>query len=356
MRTVRSLKLKVAVVSAAVAAALSAALILDAFSGAALARVKEAWGASGTVHARFYSSEGDLVAEEWLDRKSGKSRRVQLGGEEGDEITVQDGKRAVTWNSLGLGAVYETDAFEASDPWLLRSSSLLRFKRLLESGRVRIVGTRTVGGGKAIVVRSASGPDEPGAAVEVALDDTTLLPIEATAPAEGGSSVFRVESEVLSEPLPKLYAPERKASIVDRRLRSSELRSLSFRAYTLASPPRGLRLGTLGVREQTDPEAPFRLQPHLFVGYTRRGSFGDPTLELVERAADSEQAQAELAAFADGEVRSISVGGQPVDVYVLGDDPGPIAFALTRQRTLISGHADLPIDAALAALATLKEA
>jgi hypothetical protein len=358
MRNRRSLKLQAAVVFAAIAAALSAALVLDAFSGAALARVKEAWAADGTIHARFYSSQGDLVAEEWLDRRSGKTRRVQVGGDEGDEITVQDGKRSVTWNSLGLGAVYETVAFDASDPWLTRSSSLLRFKRLVEGGHARIVGTRSAGGRKAIVVRTESGPDEPGAPVEIALDDETLLPIEAAAQAVDGPSVFRVESEELSEPLPKaFYAPERKASIVDRRLRASQLRSLPFRTYTLSSPPRGLRPATFGVREQSDPEAPFKLEPHLFVGYTQgRSSFADPALELVERAADTDQAQTELGAFADAEVRSISVRGDAVDVYVLGDDEGPVAFALTRERTLISGHSDLPVDVTLAALATLKAA
>lgn len=358
MRYPRLLELKVGVVFAAIAAALSAALILDAFSGAALARVREAWDEGGTIHARFYSSGGDLVVEEWLDLESGKSRRVLMGGGEGDEITVQDGKRAVTWNSLGLGAVYEAVSFDPGDPWLTRASSLLRFKRLLENGRVSVVGTRTVDGNEAIVVGTESGPDELGAPVEITLDAATLLPLEATAQTEDGPSVFRVQSEELREPLPEeRYAPEQEATIVDRRLRTSQADSLSFRGYTLAVPPRGFRLATVGVREQTNSEAPFKPQPHLFVGYTQSpNSYADPTLELVEREAGTDEARAEFAAFAGAEVRSISVRGEAVDVYVLGDETGPISFALTQERTLITGHADLPVDELLASLATLEKA
>jgi hypothetical protein len=355
MRNTRSIELKVGVVFAAIAAALSAALILDAFSGAALARVKQAWDEGGTIHARFYSAEGDLVAEEWLDLESGKSRRVLVGGDEGDEITVQDGMRAVSWNSRGLGDVYEAVAFDPSDPWLARSSSLLRFKRLLKSGGVRIVGTRSTGGTEAIVVRTESGPDEPSAEVEVVLDEATLLPIEATATDDDGPSTFRVVSERLAAaPADDFYAPERKATIVDRRLRSPDLRSLPFDAYTLASPPRDFSLRALGVREQTNVDSPFKPEPHLFVGYGSPSSGGDPAFELVERAWGTDQARAELAAFAEAEVRAISVGGRTVDVYVLGE--GPIEFALTVRGTLISGHADLGVDEVLGALATLEVA
>jgi hypothetical protein len=355
MRNPRPLELKVGVVVAAIAATLSAALLVDAFSGAALARVKQAWAEGGTVHARFYSSGGDLVAEEWLDLESGKSRRVQAGGEEGDEITVQDGKRAVTWNSRGLGDVYEAVVFDPSDPWLVRSSSLLRFKRLVQRGDVRIVGTRSTGGTEAIVVRTESGPDEPSADVEVVLDGATLLPIEATATDADGPSTFRVVSERLAAaPTDNFYAPERKATVVDRRLRSPDLRSLPFDAYTLASPPPDFSLRALGVREQTNADAPFKPEPHLFVGYRPSSGVGDPAFELVERAWGTDQARAELAAFAEAEVRPISVGGRAVEVYVLGEEP--IEFALTLRGTLISGYADLPLDETLAALASLTEA
>lgn len=172
--------LAVGVVGAVAAILILLTTVGEQSTQAAVAQsASEGFSTVGVVHARFLDASGRVKVEEWLDKRTGATRRVELGGVGGDQITVQDGRTIVSWNSRGLGAVWEARAIDPNDPWLEDASNLLRFRTALRSGRARVIGSATVQGKPTWVVKPEPrfGEETPVAVdVRAYLDKETLLP------------------------------------------------------------------------------------------------------------------------------------------------------------------------------------
>lgn len=321
---------------------------------------KAAWS-GGVVHSRFVTSEGDVIAEEWVDLETGASRKVERGMGGARDFTVQSGMTIAHWTSNDPSRVYRMELVDRNDPWLEHSSQLLSVKRAIDAGRARVSGSATVGGRLAWEAKLSPGPDAPADLNVIAYLDQQTYELIGVAYTTGGvTRTLSVQSERLerSEALatvPDLFAVPDRWTLLNRRLDQRSLATaVAFTVYTLGPGYKGLRLSAPLLRlAKGGFDIPFEPTPHLAFGYAVR-PYADPVIEFTQRSAAAEQSQRELAAFArEGDVLSVAVSGQRRDVHLFDAGRTPVYFALVVDGTLISGRADLSAAETLAMLASL---
>jgi hypothetical protein len=340
------------------------AALLGADEAAALARAQAAWQGFGVVHAKFVAPDGQVVGEEWLDRRTGATRsvrydRLRTGLE--TRFTVQNGFRIVRWNTYAPGATYVARVFDRGDPWLSPTSRLLTVARALEANQARVVGRRELGRLDLLQVRvnPSRAPDIPGGVHLFAeLDQSTFLPVRFTVQAGRETETFDVVSEQLrpTAATRRLFTVNRRWTLRDTRVRYAELATRApFPVYTLRRSYQSFRFRAAGLHETTERNASFRIQPAVVLSYV--GASGRPELTLMEHAAGTADARARLAAYAgQGNAYRVEVAGKKRTVFVL-EDRRPLYFAVVVGSTLVKGStANLSRDELLAALADLRRA
>lgn len=353
----------------------AATAFVTGFAGAAAPTI-EMQGIPGEgpfVHVRF------LDTEEWLDTRSGSTRRIDYGGAGGDEITVQGGFAVVDWNSLFPEDAYVTTVYDERDPWLEPSSFLLEVRRALASGRAQIVRSRATTHTVRFDVRSREAPR--GLVVEVDVERASLLPLEHRMTVKGQTSVYPVQLERLRElpestfridaqvgvrthpqPASLLTASEFAArgawSVRVRRVQYGDLaRVVRFPVYTLGTtylaPRIRLRFGAATVEERREKGPKFQWQPQVYLAYVRgRDIYGEPVLDIDEQATGTRQAELEYAAYPVRYAHTVEVEGKKWRIHFLGERGR--AFALRVGRTLIQGRTTLTKAQLLRALASLR--
>jgi hypothetical protein len=356
--------LALAVVAAAAVAVLIAYLGFGNSVGDAPAavtqRARAQWSGNEVIHAQIVGANGRTGAEEWLDESSDASRRLERAGVPGkyrlDFVTIRNGFRIVGWSD---SVVTKMDLIDPNDPWLDTASTLLRIKRGLQTGRIR-VSERTVIDGRSVwVLRGRS--SETGRVQALYVDRETLLPVRMD---ENGKVKFTVRSEeVARASLPtSFFTPEREPTKEQSFFHSQRLSYYEigprtpFAAFTLGQAFRGFRIGATTLETRSDPNSPFPLQPYIWFGYVRGSDiYASPVISLKQLSANSEQAQRELAVYrAQGKAYNVTVDGAERTAYVLSARGGPVVFAVVVGDTLVKGRAFLAIPEVVSMLSELR--
>jgi hypothetical protein len=361
-------KLKIAAIGVALlASALTASAALmraTPVEAGALAKAQAAWQGVGVIHAKFVAPNGSVVSEEWLDRRTGATKRVSydhLRTGIKKHIAVQKGLTIVRWNSHARDVTYVARVFDRRDPWLASASQLLQVRRALESNQARVVGYRqqAVRGVVQIRLKPSRAPDDSqGTTLIAEVDRSTYLPVRLTLQAGGERTTVDVVAENLrsSRATKALFAVGRNWTIRDTKLRYADLvKRVPFPVYSFGRAYGRFALRGAGLHETTERNAEVRLQPQLFLAYGRDTGYAQPGLTLTEHAAGTADANARLAAFrAEGKAYRARIAGATRTVYVLDEDRRPIYFAVVVDRTLVKGNANLSRDALFAALSKLR--
>jgi hypothetical protein len=324
---------------------------------------------SGTkvIHARIVADGKTLPEEEWLDEATGRTRRVEHGtARAGDLVSIQDSAGVHSWDTHHYGPVFEALTSDPADPWLTSSEPLLlRFKHALARGNATVIGHDVVRGRKVAIVRmgaAAAAGAEVTSPIEAALDEETLLPLSMSGNAHGKPwkvDVFPEELAADAVPVDTFATPPLgRFFIRQRRLHPAELASVpNFDAYWLGPANQGLQVGALGYDEREDPQAPFPLEPRLYVSYVRGPDpYAPAAIELEERGAEGKQARLEYATYeTQGSASSVPILGQDRPVFLISGE-GDVSFGFLVNKTLISGHSQLSAGALQDALAKLRSA
>jgi hypothetical protein len=331
----------------------------------ALAEMRAAWSGTGVIHAKFISQSGDLAVEEWLDRQSGATRKVDFedpADHVNSEIIVQRGLTMTRWNTYAPDVTYVTRLAEETDPWLAPASLLLGVQRALNSGNAEILGGTTFRGRDAWKVRLKAQPaPEARTAPDVSalVDQATLLPLRFifSAPTgETGTLDVQAEDLAAGAKTDELFTTNRSWTLKDTRLLFDELKTqVPFRAYTLGRAHNGLRFGTAALHETKGTSPRFPLQPELFISYVHGGPYSDPDLTLTEHAAGTEDAESRVAAFkAEGTPRTVRIAGAQRSVFLLDPEGQHVYFAVVIGSTLVKGSANTSSDELLRTLMFLR--
>jgi hypothetical protein len=330
----------------------------------ALAKAQAAWQGVGVVHAKFVEPDGRVVSEEWLDRRTGATRRVSYDRLETTvekQVVVQNGSTIVRWNSYAPAVTYVARVADRQDPWLRSTSQLLGVWRSLRANEARVVGSRQLALADVLRVRvtlSRVADYRQGVDLVADLDRSTYLPVRLTLRAGGEARTLRVVSEQLEETAAtkELFVSSRKWTIRDTRIPYEELATrVPFPVYSLGRAYGRFPFRGAGVHESVERTAAFRLQPTLFLGYGRDSAYGQPQLTLTEQDGRTADANARLAAFrAEGKAYRVRIAGATRTVYVLDPDRRPVHFAVVVDRTLVKGNANLTRVDLFAALSKLR--
>jgi hypothetical protein len=303
------------------------------------------WRGSGIVHARFLLPDGTVAAEEWLDRASDATRRVQRepGPISVGWVKVTRGKRTQSWNSLAPARVYEYRAgSDVDDPWLLTSSDLLYAWRMLAAGRAQVVGSGNMGPRQTVHVRV----DPPARAahsghVVAELDASLHLPLRFMAVAPNSVSTINVELAFLRA----REAPDDLFSFRTWQFRQTRVAyerlacPVRFPVYGLGERHRDLRFDLGGAVETKRYRGrKTQVATELFLPYARERHAGDPELNMSEQAADTRDARARLRVYQRlGTPTRIRVAGGTRTLYVFGSGGSKRSFGIVIGRTLVKG-------------------
>jgi hypothetical protein len=311
-----------------------------------------AWRGTGVVHARWVSNER-LEQEEWLDRRTGATRKV-VYDRRGKLIWVGRGARILSWSEPQTGASL-LEGVDARDPILLHGSDLLAPWRMMRTGRAHIVEAGEVDGRPTWSVRielppSPERPEDFEFLVDV--DRDTFLPVRERRRGRGlsGTRAVRLEYVPRSALASNLFSFQRRWRHRERRLRYSELPGpVRFSVYALGHAYAGLRFGIATVIEDrgegTQGLPPEFRGPQLAIGYVRGDPFDEHVVQLIERPAGARRR------FRPPRVTFVTVGGARRAVSLTPDG----RFSLVVDGTWISGYARLPSARVLALLGELRE-
>lgn len=110
--------------------------------------------------------------------------------------------------------------------------------------------------------------------------------------------------------------------------------------------------------QRSAPSDPFVFQPHLSLGYSSSGPYGEHVIDLTEQPAGTDEAKAELPSYeVPGVARQVTIEGKSRTVFLLKADERPVgltAFAVEIDRTLVSGRATMSLDDIVAMLSQLR--
>ncbi|MBA2372384.1 MAG: hypothetical protein H0V71_12170 [Chloroflexi bacterium] len=324
-----------------------------------------AWRGIGITHARLIDERGRVRSEEWLNRETGVTRRVEyeVVGTSGvtlRETTLQDGTAVVRFGSLRPSRRFIYKDLHPSHPFLVDSSELLRPSRMLDAGLAKVSGAGQVGRRPTWNLTStrASSRREGTSEFVMEVDQRTLLPIRYMSRTGDGEFHIDVRLEEMSEAeLPPDFFSLGKGDWAyrDRRPALTKLPSVvPFRVYTLGPTFEGRRLRVLSFQKyKAESAAAISTEPELFLGYVAANERHVPIV-LTEHKAGTDDANARLAAFREsGSAQDVVVDGVERTVFVI-EDKTRVYFAVVVGGTLVKGRADLAIDEVVAMLRVLR--
>lgn len=323
---------------------------------------------AAVLHRGFVAADGRLQGEEWIDRRSGATRKIMYHGEKRHGyVTLQNGSKIFNFDARQSGSVFLYEVIDPADPWLAETSSLLRPARALDRGKARVVAEGHLGGRQTVTVRMdparSSVDADPRSLVGdaetlVVLDRETRLPLRYMTRVGTQSTSADVKYDTVDpDTLPaSFFSFDRKWTSRVRRLRQHELAQLPFPVYTLGQTYKGLLFGsTIYSEERPKPGARIEIKPELFFGYVQGDFYSDDEIGFTEQAAETEDGRARLSAFrGQGAAHSVVIAGRARTVYLLDQDRQPVYFAVVVESTLIKGRAKLKFAEVLSMLADLK--
>ena len=338
----------------------------DEGRAAVLATIQAKLRGDGVIHASFRdAASGQLTSEEWLDKATGATRRVDYGPDGRPErVQVQRGLQVVSWFTRFPEKKSVHIALDPLDPAVLLSSNILRTRRMLEVGRARIVGERSARGRATWEVELDTDSAGESLRTVVEVDKADLLPVRISAWVAGGAGSLSIESrEVASERVDRsLFALPSDWFFRDESLRYQDLGELPFRVFTLGRSYRGVEFSFAvyqrhNVSSDSTYSSVIGTLPELFLGYTRGGRRdAEPLIQLTEQDARTEDAKQRLQAYRGGTRIEVTIEGRPIEAYLLDRESasGPEYFALVADETLIKGLAHLPRSEVVAMLGELR--
>ncbi len=321
---------------------------LGSESASALSQAREKWQETGLIHARFVDSQGRIGAEEWLDRATGNSRRVEYDNplnRSSRYVTVRHGNRVARWSSRNPNRVFVFHTLGPNDPWSVQASELLGVKRALDAGRARLIGHRTVRGRPALIVslahRAASG--EVALHPLALLDAKTFLPLRLSVMTSEGQAKVDIESQVVPRTLASrgMFHVSAQPYFRARHLLYDALAaSVPFPVYALGKRFGDLTFAVAELQELEGNGSTPGTASELFTGYVTGDPFGEHVLTLTEQDANTQDAQARYASFRErGTPDSVRIAGSVRPVFLFGDAAQGTYFATIVDHTLIKGRA-----------------
>jgi hypothetical protein len=365
----RSIPKRLIAAAAIVIAAGTGGLALDGAIRATDASLPESaaslWAGDGIIHSRFVDGEGKLQSQEWLDQRTGSTRRIEYdAGPKGGvaRFTVRNGLRVSKWSSVSPSSRSVYEAVDASDGRFLYTSYLLRPSRMFDTGIAHVEGAGVIDEAATwkVVTRSSNHETPDGFKATIEVDQKTFLPLRYIAEAEGGRAVLNV----VSKRLPRtrdglgLFSVADTWTFRDKRVRLGEVtEAVPFPVYGLATQAsHGLVADAPNLQEQKLHAAQgFPIEPELFLTYRRSGS-EQAAIEFSEQAAATTDAEFRLAKFkAMGTRASVVISGRRQRVYLLDAKRQPVHFAIVLGNTLVKGYANMPATQVLKMLRSLRE-
>jgi hypothetical protein len=355
-----------AVAPAAVLIVLAAALLAgavtpatggDAFDTEAIVRAAgpAPWRGDGIVHAQIRADDGRVYEEEWLNRRTGQTRRERKGSDANS--TVSDGLRTWRWYPFS-GHLYLTEVHDQRDPWLRPASLLLEVWRDLRAGRAWIVGEGEVGGTPTWIVEVKPGSEAPpGFRAFAEVEKETFL-LRRRFSSEGRGLVIE-RDEVPETSVPARFfspPPDRRWTTREGRLRYADLAAaVPFPAYA-PRPDSGLRFAYAVLAEQRGESAaglPAEERRKLYLAYARGGDTYDRApFQLIEtrRAARAERWFRVLRRA--GKLTHVTIAGRKREALV-GHGPSQ-RISVLLPGTFVHGWSELDREQTLALLAALR--
>lgn len=308
------------------------------------------WRGEGVLHVRT----SDCECEEWLDLASGRTRKIVREPPGVRLVSLQDGRRILTWSEpLGRSASLSV-LVDPHDPRLDHASDLLAFWHKLHRGAARVVASAEVGGRPVWVVESLEPPSDeapPDLEVFADLDQQTFLPLRVrTESSRAGWMTTRGMVYEERKAAPRgWFSFSRRWTTRERRLQYEELaHAAPFPVY--APPRRSAELEFSPASSVTEerPVGGERIPPddglRIAILYTRGGPWSEPVAQLIE-------SRAVIGRQRVGDVR-LPIAGTTRRVYVTRRGE----FSLVVGSTRIHGRAALPRGELLTLLRSLRRA